>query len=312
MKLSPVVEGNLAAFVGSCLLGAAVVATREVVDEIAPLNLAFLRYALGGACLAALAQLLRPGALRLPREELPKIALLGVLMYALFPLLFNTSLRYTTASRGAVILALAPLFTAVLGAFSRSEQLKAVQWLGVLCSILGVATVFAESGLHFADGRSALIGNTLMVLATLVAAVFSVAARPVLMRFGVPPVTAIAMLAGAALLCLPALFGGAMRQVGDASTSTNLLVLYLAIPGGAIGFFLVSFALARLSVTQATLYINLNPLVATILAALLLDEVLTWWFALGFVLVVAGLLLANLPRMRGPRQAPGGAQTART
>jgi drug/metabolite transporter (DMT)-like permease len=311
MKLSPAVEGNLAAFVGSCLLGAAVVATRQVVDHISPLNLAFLRYALGGACLAALVQLIWPRSLRLPNAELPRIALLGVLMYALFPFLFNTSLRYTTASRGAVILALMPLFTAVLGAFARSEQLKAVQWIGVVCSIVGVAAVFAESGLHFTDGRSALIGNTLMVLATLVAAVYSVAARPVLMRFGVPPVTAIAMLAGAALLCLPALFGGAIREVGDAPVSTNLLVLYLAIPGGAIGFLLVSFALARLSVTQATLYINLNPLVATVLGALLLDEVLTWWFALGFALVVLGLLLANLPRMRSTRQAAGSKQIER-
>jgi drug/metabolite transporter (DMT)-like permease len=312
MKLSPVVEGNLAAFVGSCLLGAAVVATREVVGEIAPLNLAFLRYALGGACLAALAQLLRPGALRLPKEELPKIALLGVLMYALFPLLFNTSLRYTTASRGAVILALAPLFTAVLGAFSRSERLKAVQWAGVVCSIAGVATVFAESGLGIAGGRSAVVGNALMVLAALAGAVYGVAARPILMRFSATPVTAIAMLAGAALLCLPALFRDVTGQVSNAPTSTNLLLLYLAIPGGALAFFLTSVALSRLSATQATIYINLNPLVATILAALLLDEVLTWWFALGFVLVVAGLLLANLPRMRGPRQAQGSVETART
>ncbi len=304
MKLSPAVEGNLAAFVSSCLLGAAVVATREVVDEIAPLNLAFLRYALGGACLAALVQLIRPGALRLPREVLPKIALLGVLMYALFPVLFNTSLRYTTASRGAVILALLPLFTAVLGAFARSEQLKAVQWLGVACSIVGVGAVFAESGLGFADGRSVMIGNALMVIAALVGAVFSVTARPILKQFGTTSVTAIAMLAGAALLGLPALIRGVVGQIGEASASTNLLVLYLAIPGGAIGFFLVSFALARLTATQATLYINLNPLVATILAAVLLDEVLTWWFGVGFALVVAGLLLANLPRMRSTPVAP--------
>ena len=311
MKLSSAVEGNLAAFVGSCLLGAAVVATRQVVDEIAPLNLAFLRYALGGACLAALVQLFRPGSLQLPRAELPKIAALGVLTYALFPFLFNTSLRYTTASRGAVILALMPLFTAVLGAFARSEQLKPVQWGGVVCSIVGVAAVFAESGLHFADGRSAMIGNALMVAAALVGAVFSVAARPVLMQFGVPPVTAIAMLAGAALLCLPALFGNVTGQVRDAPADTNLLVLYLAIPGGAIAFILVSIALSRLTATQAMLYINLNPLVATILAALLLDERLTWWFAAGFALVVVGLLMANLPRIRGTQPAAGGTQIER-
>jgi drug/metabolite transporter (DMT)-like permease len=101
-------------------------------------------------------------------------------------------------------------------------------------------------------------------------------------------------------------------EIADAPASTNLLVLYLAIPGGALAFYLVSFALSRLSATQATLYINLNPLVATILAALLLDEPLTWWFGLGFLLVVTGLLLANLPRMRSTRQVAGGTQPERT
>jgi drug/metabolite transporter (DMT)-like permease len=296
MKLTPVMEGNIAAFAGSCLLGGAVVATRKIIGDVAPLNLAFLRYAIGGACLAALVSMLRPGALRIPRDQLPRIALLGVLMYALFPVLFNTSLRYTTASRGAVILALMPLFTAVLGAFARSERLRPVQWLGVMLSIGGVAVVFAESGLGFADGRNVALGNALMVVAALAGAVYSVRARPYLQRFGAPPVAAIAMLSGAALLLLPALVRGVVGEMRAASTETSLLVLYLAIPGGALGFFLTTVALSRLSATQATLYINLNPIVATILAALLLDEPLTRWFGLGFVLVVIGLLLANMPR----------------
>jgi drug/metabolite transporter (DMT)-like permease len=299
MKLTPAIEGNIAAFAGSCLLGAAVVATRKVIGDVAPLNLAFLRYAIGGACLAAFVSTLRPGTLRIPRDQLLPIALLGVLMYALIPVLFNTSLQYTTASRGAVILALMPLFTAVLGAFARSERLQPVQWLGVALSIGGVAVVFAESGLGLTDGRRVAFGNALMVIAALVGAVYSVRARPYLQHFGAPPVAAIAMLSGAALLFLPVLFRGVIGEMRDASTETSLLVLYLAIPGGAIGFFLTSYALSRLTATQATLYINLNPIVATILAALLLDEPLTRWFGLGFALVIAGLLLANLPKRSG-------------
>jgi drug/metabolite transporter (DMT)-like permease len=304
MKLTPAIEGNIAAFVGSCLLGGAVVATRKVIGDVAPLNLAFLRYALGGVCLAALVSVLRPGALRIPREQLPPIALLGVLMFALFPVLFNTSLRYTTASRGAVILALMPLFTAVLGAFARSERLRPLQWLGVALSIGGVAVVFAESGLGFADGRRVAIGNALMVIVALIGAIYSVRARPYLQRFGAPPVAAVAMLSGAALLLIPALVRGVGGEVRASSTETSLLVLYLAIPGGALAFFLTTYALSRLTATQATLYINLNPIVATLLAALLLDEPLTRWFGLGFVLVIAGLLMANLPR-RSTHQAAG-------
>ena len=103
---------------------------------------------------------------------------------------------------------------------------------------------------------------------------------------------------------------GVAQEVGDAPASTNLLILYLAIPGGAFAFFLASFALSRLSATQATLYINLNPLVATILAALLLDERLTWWFAVGFALVVVGLLMANLPRMRSSQRSSFGSPSS--
>ena len=136
----------------------------------------FLRYALGGACLAALVQLIRPGALRLPREELPKIALLGVLMYALFPFLFNTSLRYTTASRGAVILALSTVFTAVLGRVcpQRAAQDGAVGRGGLFDR--GGGDGFRGEWARISDGRSAVAGNALMVGAALVGAVYSVAA----------------------------------------------------------------------------------------------------------------------------------------
>ena len=305
MKLGATLEGNLAAFVGSCLLGGAVVATRAAVDDIDPLNLAFLRYFLGGVCLAAVVSISRPGALRLPRSAWPGIVGLGMLMYALFPVLFNTSLRYTTASRGAVILALMPLFTAILGALSRSERLRMLQWLGVGVSIGGVAVVFAESGLGFAGGGSVALGNTLMVATALTGAIYSVRVRPWLRRYGALPVTSMAMLSGAALLLLPALVGGVVHEVREAPTSANLLVLYLGIPGGALAFVLANMGLSRLSATQAILYINLNPVIATVLGALLLGESLTRWFGLGFLLVITGLLMANVPKRSGQQAAAG-------
>jgi drug/metabolite transporter (DMT)-like permease len=87
-------------------------------------------------------------------------------------------------------------------------------------------------------------------------------------------------------------------QVGDAPVQSNLLVLYLAIPGGALGYFLISFALSRLSPTQTALYINLNPIFAIVLATLLLDESITGWFVAGLIIVIAGLILANMRAVR--------------
>jgi drug/metabolite transporter (DMT)-like permease len=75
--------------------------------------------------------------------------------------------------------------------------------------------------------------------------------------------------------------------------------LFLGIFGGAIGYFLWTFALTRLSPTQVAVFVNLNPMIATLLGATLLAEKLTGIFIAGFAAVLAGVLLVNL-RGRGP------------
>jgi drug/metabolite transporter (DMT)-like permease len=74
-----------------------------------------------------------------------------------------------------------------------------------------------------------------------------------------------------------------------------MLVLFLGIFGGAIGYFLWTFALTRLSPTQVAVYANLNPMIAILLGATLLAERLTGIFIAGFVAVLGGVLLVNLP-----------------
>jgi drug/metabolite transporter (DMT)-like permease len=286
---------NLGSIVGSCLVGAAVVATRSAVDEIEPFGLAFLRYLQGAIVLFAVLRLRGSNHIRIPAPELRSIAILGLLMYALFPVLFNTALTFTTASRGAVILATMPLWTALLARRFARESLRTGQILGVLVSITGVMVVFAESGLGDLGGRDAFLGNTMMLMAAMVAAIYGVRIKSVLVNHGALDVTAYAMAFGAAALFIPAMIEGLPGALASASRNTLLLVLYLGVGGGAIAFWLFSVALARLSPTQAIVYVNLNPMVATLLASIFLDEPLTIFFGIGFALVVSGLLLTNIP-----------------
>jgi drug/metabolite transporter (DMT)-like permease len=297
---------NLAAFVASFFLGASVVATRKAVEEVSPIGLSTLRFGIGGLVLLAALVLIRSRWVRIPRDELIKMAGLGILVYTVLSVLFITSLRYTTASRGAVILALLPLFTALFARYSRSESLSRQQWIGVGFTIAGVAVVFVESGSGLNGGSRVALGNALMVLAAIAGGIYSVVAKPVLARRDSVEVTAVGMLAGSGVLLIPALLSGTPDDLRHASTETLLLVLYLAVLGAALGFWLITFSLAYLTPTQNAVYINLNPMVATLLGATLLDENLTPWFLLGFALVVAGLALTNLnlARRGQPRVFP--------
>ena len=299
MSRSSALLPHAGAFAGSCLVGAAVVATRVAVKEIDPFGLAFLRYGQGAVVLFAALALLKTSPLRATPADLRSFATLGLLMFALFPVLFNTALRYTTASRGAVLLATMPLWGAFLARKYSAERLRVAQAVGILCSFAGVVIVFAESGLGVGGSRSVVAGNLLMLGSAIIGAIYAVRSKPVIARNSPVKVTAYAMLVGSLGLLIPALIEGLPGQLAEASRNTFLLVIYLGIFGGAIAFWLFAYSLARLSPTQAMVYINLNPVVATLFASIFLDENLTATFGVGFAMVIAGLLLTNLPDRRG-------------
>ena len=116
-------KGVLAAALSSLLGGSAVATTRLVIGAIDPLTLAALRYGIGVTCLAAIVRLARLRAIAVADRW--RIALLGVLFFAVFPVLFNIALAYTTAARGALALSTLPLLTLVVAAIAGAEILTA-------------------------------------------------------------------------------------------------------------------------------------------------------------------------------------------
>ena len=86
------------------------------------------------------------------RCDWPGTAGLGVLYFALFPILFNASLIFTTAARGSLALSTLPLLTMLVGAALGSEALTARKFVGVLIAMGGVALALL-SGLVRRPGR---------------------------------------------------------------------------------------------------------------------------------------------------------------
>ena len=287
--------GNSAAFIAAVLFGASVVATRVAVGSIPPLSLAFLRFGQGGLILLIALLILRPGLLRIQLGDLPYLTLLGGVLFTIFPITFNVSLKYTEASRGALMLATVPLWSAGLARIAKSEHLSLRQVGGILLTLVGVAVVLAERGLKWQGGSWALVGDLLMLLTAICGAIYGVLAQKMLKKYNALTVTTYAMLTGSCLLIPAAFVEGFSQALTNIDLQTACLILFLGICGGAVGYFLWTFALAHLTPTQVAVYINLNPMVAAILGAALLAEKLTLVFIAGFVAVLIGVLLVNWP-----------------
>jgi drug/metabolite transporter (DMT)-like permease len=135
-----------------------------------------------------------------------------------------------------------------------------------------------------------------MLVTALCGAAYGVLAQRAFARYNALTVTTYAMVFGTLLLLPAALVEGLVGVLPQLDGQTVALLVFLGVFGGALGFFLWTFALSRLTPTQVAVYINLNPLVAMVLAAALLAEHLTIMFVAGFGAVLMGVLLVNWPK----------------
>ena len=296
-------SGVALACIATSVGGATVVLMRYSVEEVDPLTLSAIRYAIGGVVLAAMVF----GSMRLPRlvpREWSILFALAVIMYVVFPILGAMAVEYTTAGRAGIVYATNPLVTVIVGALIRVEKLTWKKVVAVLLAGAGMALALSHKvGAGLPD---AWIGDLLMFATVLLAVAHNFIARPLIFRHGGLVVTAIALsLGGIMLVALTLVFAPPLSQSLSIGPWYWLAILALAIPGGALMNLIWAMALARILPSQATITIGLNPLVAILLGAAMLDETLSFTLFGGFVLVVAGIVLSNLDALRRPRGNSG-------
>ena len=127
----------LAAAATGVQVGAAIVATRFVVDQASPASLALLRYVIGFCCL--LPPALAAGGLRFERGDVVPVALLGMLQFGVVIALLNFGLQTVSSGRAALIFASFPLLTMLFAAALGRERLSLPKSTGVALTIAGVA-----------------------------------------------------------------------------------------------------------------------------------------------------------------------------
>lgn len=280
--------GVLAAMLSSATGGMSVGVTRYIAGTVDPLAIGAFRFGIGVLVLLPVAAATReqwPG-----RKDWPAVAVLGLLFFALFPVLFNASLTFTTAARGALALSTLPLLTLVVAAAIGAEALTARKTAGVLIATAGVALSLI-SGLAGAPA-GAWRGDLLMVAAALSMAVYSIYSKRIIQRSGALTFTTAAMCVGAPFLTVMALVRGSFAPVGQFGAPQWSAVVFLGVAGGALTFFLWSFALRHATPTRVAISVTVNPISASLVGSALLHEPIHWNLVVGLVAVFVGIWLA--------------------
>ena len=286
--------GVLIAVLSSALGGGAAVATRFLIGTHDPLTIAMIRFGGGALCLLPVALLLRPKLP--PRADWPAVAGLGFLFFAVFFVVYNLALSYTTVARGTLALSTLPLMTMVAGAVLGLEALSVRKTSGVLLAMGGVATALSASLGSAPAG--AWRGDLIMAGATICMALYNVHSRPYTQRSSPLGFLTFGMVVGGGAMILFGLVTGRVATLLSFGPAEALVSLYLAAGGGAFGFFLWVVALKYASPTRVANTITINPMIAMAAGATILGEPVTLPLILGLTAVCTGVWIATTESRR--------------
>lgn len=273
-------------------MGAAMVATRFVIDQTTPASLAFLRYLVGTCCL--LPALVASEHTRFERRDLLPIAGLGILQFGVLIALLNYALQSIPAARAALIFATVPLLALLFAAGLGYERLTAAKTSGVLLTIVGVACTLGEKAIHPGGASAGWMGEAAVFASALCGAGCSVLYRPYLRKYPTLSVSAVAMLASVAFLGVLAAAEGFFGAVTRFRMGGWGAVVFIGVSSG-IGYYLWLWALNHTTPTRVTVFLALSPVTAAALGAALLGERISTWLLVGLACVVLGLRLAYRP-----------------
>jgi drug/metabolite transporter (DMT)-like permease len=262
---------------------------RIAVMDLSPVVLVFARTAIGALILLPIA--LARGELRgLLKSWLPLLVFAAVEVGIPWLMLASAEQRITSSLAGLLVSAVPLVGVVIATSLGNREHLGMASLSGLLLGVLGVAAIVGFN----------LGASDWLALAAVGVVVVGYSVGPVIItRYlgSLPSMGVIAVaLAACAIVYAPAAAAQWPRSMPH--TSTLVSVAVLGVVCTALAFVLFFALIAAIGPVRATVITYINPAVAAVLGIAVLHESFTMAMAVGFVLVLAGSVLAT----RRPRE----------
>jgi drug/metabolite transporter (DMT)-like permease len=251
-----------------------------------PLAYSSVRYAAAALIFAAITFAFE-GTLRLARKDV-LLAAFATLVLLSNQLCFIYALRFTTATTTALLFGTLPIFTALLARGTGIERQSFRFWFAALMSFGGVALVAVGSGGRLSTD---LKGDILAVGGAATWAAYSVTIAPLTRRYSPFRLSSVFLLA----VTVP-LFAIGAPQIAHQNWSFGALVwvgFAFAVLGPlVVTNFLWFTAIGRVGPSRASIFANLQPFLAAIVALIVLSESITSLQVAGGLALAGGIVLA--------------------
>jgi drug/metabolite transporter (DMT)-like permease len=262
--------------------------------EVSPVILAFSRVVLATLILMPIAW--RRGALRSLGKYKAAICAFGLIEFAIPFTLISLGERWISSSVTGILIAMVPLSIALIQRFfGIRESLGAWRVAGLAIGFIGVAALLGTGSI---SGSLGWAGVACMLLATMCYAVGPLIIQRHLHGLdSIGPLAASLLVASAALL-VPAIFE---MPASLPSLAALASIAVLGVVCTAVAMLLMFYLVHHAGASRASVITYINPVVATLLGVLVLNEHLGVGGFVAFVLILLGSWLATRGSVRRDR-----------
>lgn len=226
------------------------------------------------------------------RADTLRLLAYGVIGNGIYQYFFVQGLSRARGGSASLILAASPAALAILGWATKSEKMSRFLVAGVALSVLGVSMVMLGDNAASGSGGSWL-GSIYLALAVITWAAYATLLRPLTHRVNGLQLTLITLVGGLVPLLVFTATDLMATSWSGLTWRTWAAMGYAGLGAIVVAYIIYYHGLKKLGATRTSLYANLQPFVAILVAWQFQNDRPTIWQLMGFICITGGLLLAR-------------------
>ena len=263
----------------------AFVFTRLALQYFDVYTLSFLRYLAASITLLIIICFIKINKPK--KKDLPTFILSGALGFFIYVILFNKGTALVSAATSSIVIAMVPVFTALLATFFYKEKLKIYQWFAIGIEFIGILVLTLMNG-----SLSINEGVLWLLIAALSLAAYNVIQRKLTKTYSALESSTYSIFFATIMLCI--FLPNSISKAIHAPLIQILYVLILGIFSSSIAY--IAWAKA-ISIAEKTTYVSnymfVTPFLTTILGFIIIGEIPDKATILGGIIILTGLFLFN-------------------
>ncbi len=256
--------------------------------EFSPLAFNGIRMVVASVILVSFFLISKEG-LSVTRSDFWKIIVLGLVGNTVFQMFFIHGLNWSTASNTAIVMAMTPVFVALLSTSSKQEKIHWAAWMGIVVSFVGLYLVLTKQPGVFRFSWQEIRGDLLILFGNLCWAVYTVFSKPLLERMSPLKLTSTTMAVGAFFYLPFCLKDIARLPLSKITSGAWGALLYSSLFALTLSYLIWYRSVKRVGNTKTAIYGNITPILTVIIAYFFIAERITLLQGIGAGIIILGV-----------------------